>query len=1309
MQPTNPADKNYIDGCLYEYTTVLQPGIYNYSFECMDWNLTNSTPTQWGINVTEINSLPPTLTSGQVLPTSGYNGSTLFIYSVNYTDPDNNAPFYLNVTINSTPFIMVLQNPLDTDYRDGSIYEYITTLDIGNYSYYFNCSDNTFPASAGPYNGPTVKKSQLFDGMVLTYDFESSFMGSTSTSFLYSYKTDNTFSATWTFPSVDWDVNHDNRRLSNVVGVWLSDGDHDPAWILTDVSINDTVELGVIWDGDHTFKVIGEFIYFLPGYGPVEVWNLTDLTKPGGVLWFEKSTGILLNGTVYQTGGNWYTFNFTSANVQFSYVPGFWPPILTSGNVTPWTGDQDTQLNFTVTYTDIDNDTPSFMNVVINGTSFTMDQQNSTDTDFTDGCVYEYVTTLTAGTYNFSFQCSDGLYNTSSITYYGLNVLDTILPTGNISYPLNYSVQFGNSITIGGLANGTGSPIQDITINSTDYTLSIVPIGQLSGSYEFANNTPVANGLTILEVNITDSGGNSILLTVIFTIDNTFPTITMSNPAVNGVTLNEASILVEGLANGTSSNITLFQYNNTDFDLNLDPTNQLAGIFQLENNTALEGLVVIELLMTNNASVTRTLVVWFYVDNRYPYGNISYPIGSGAVQSGSTIRITGYADGSGSPIQNITINSSAYTLSTNPIGQLAGMYEFTNSTAIANGLTSLEINITDSTNRSILLTVSFTVDNVLPNLTLTNPTTNGTIASAASILIEGLVDGTFTNITLFQYNNSNFNLNVNPTNQSSGSFQLENNTYMEGLIVIEITVSDNASLSVTLLLWFYIDEGLLSGTITNPAGNYSSQSGNTISVSGLADGAGVPIQDVSINNSEFTLSISPIGSVSGSFQFTNNTPIPNGIITLVINITDITSDSVLITIIFVVDNLLPIVLITSPTPGVALDLTLINVTGTANGTFSNIISIQINDSRFNINPLIDPTNSTFGTFAFTNITSLSGLVILQITVIDNASLSGFLIIQFYVDTIDPSVSTTNVLTGGAIGGQTLQLIGFADGTGSLITSIIINETRFTLQVNPNQTLAGQFIFENNTGLTDGVFIVLISIQDMANRNYTLVLMFYVDNTAPPVVPSFNANTDGRDVTLSWNPVTDLTNVTYLIFRNGVNIDNTTSTSYYDPDLPPGTYNYSIRAIDKVGNIGKGSSQTVVIKGDDGFPTDMLLIILAIVVGSVIAVSVLVRSRRKKRRPRPRPSPKTPPVAPPSTKTNAVEIVPEEDLKKVKDPTEEKSEIPPSTAILDKKPEEAGPKKFQWRCEKCSKMYTTTTSEEFLCPTCKEKLQPIKEQ
>ena len=60
--------------------------------------------------------------------------------------------------------------------------------------------------------------------------------------------------------------------------------------------------------------------------------------------------------------------------------------------VSPKSSDQHDDYNFTVVYTDQDNNAPQYINVTVNSTTFPMDKQDSGDNNYTDGVLYQYVT-----------------------------------------------------------------------------------------------------------------------------------------------------------------------------------------------------------------------------------------------------------------------------------------------------------------------------------------------------------------------------------------------------------------------------------------------------------------------------------------------------------------------------------------------------------------------------------------------------------------------------------------------------------------------------------------------------------------------------------------------------------------------------------------------------------------------------------------------------------------------------------------------------------------------------------------------------
>ena len=196
----------------------------------------------------------------------------------------------------------------------------------------------------------SILDTNLFEGMYINHTFDPSTSPASPSKFSYSYYSGSLFFEIWDVMggSSSWYVDTQTRLMSG--GSNFGNGYHTPAWIFTNVTLNDTILIAVDGAGDHLFNVSNELIYNLTSFGLIDVWVLEDLTLPGGVAWYEKSTGILLNGTFYYSGGTaWYTFDFVDTNVEFTYAV---PPddfILSSNAGTP---DDDGIFDLTWTSAD---------------------------------------------------------------------------------------------------------------------------------------------------------------------------------------------------------------------------------------------------------------------------------------------------------------------------------------------------------------------------------------------------------------------------------------------------------------------------------------------------------------------------------------------------------------------------------------------------------------------------------------------------------------------------------------------------------------------------------------------------------------------------------------------------------------------------------------------------------------------------------------------------------------------------------------------------------------------------------------------
>jgi hypothetical protein len=119
---------------------------------------------------TTLNS--PTLQNGMVSPKTGYS-STYFNFTVQYLDPDNQAPLYIKVTLSGINYTMLEANITDDSYYNGKLFYYTTTLGIGtDYNFSFFSTDGTYLVSTGIIDGPDVIN---FQPKIVTENVETAF------------------------------------------------------------------------------------------------------------------------------------------------------------------------------------------------------------------------------------------------------------------------------------------------------------------------------------------------------------------------------------------------------------------------------------------------------------------------------------------------------------------------------------------------------------------------------------------------------------------------------------------------------------------------------------------------------------------------------------------------------------------------------------------------------------------------------------------------------------------------------------------------------------------------------------------------------------------------------------------------------------------------------------------------------------------------------------------------------------------------------------------------------------------------------
>jgi hypothetical protein len=116
--------------------------------------------TRWALSLdfvaVAITNNRPTLTDGGASPVSG-DIATSFAFFVRYSDPENNAPAFVNLTLDGTPYAMVENSSSDTNYVDGKDYSLVRGIGVrGTFDFSFSAQ-----AASGDFSLVTSPAQQV--------------------------------------------------------------------------------------------------------------------------------------------------------------------------------------------------------------------------------------------------------------------------------------------------------------------------------------------------------------------------------------------------------------------------------------------------------------------------------------------------------------------------------------------------------------------------------------------------------------------------------------------------------------------------------------------------------------------------------------------------------------------------------------------------------------------------------------------------------------------------------------------------------------------------------------------------------------------------------------------------------------------------------------------------------------------------------------------------------------------------------------------------------------------------------------------
>lgn len=333
-------------------------------------------------------------------------------------------------------------------------------------------------------------------------------------------------------------------------------------------------------------------------------------------------------------------------------------------------------------------------------------------------------------TVNVSSKNSAGLEATDSVTF----TVDSTIPVVLISEPAN-----------GSTTNNTKPPITGTTEPNTRVTIvidggqSVTVTSDANGYWSFVPPAPLSDGPHTVTATVTDAAGNVSADSSTFLIDTQAPTLNITEPP-NRSSTNNARPTIRGKAEpGATITLTI------DGGAPITVTADGSGNWDYTVPTDLaDGPHVVRATTEDDAGNTATDLTIFTVDTTPPPLTIFTPADgsstnnkqpniSGTTEPGATVTIS--IDG-GAPV---TVQADDN-----------GNWSYTPDTPLAEGSHKVDVTSTDDAGNSKSDSVTFTVDQNAPTLTIESPQNAETVTDRTPTISGKADPGATVKVTVTQ-------------------------------------------------------------------------------------------------------------------------------------------------------------------------------------------------------------------------------------------------------------------------------------------------------------------------------------------------------------------------------------------------------------------------------------------------------------------------------------------------------------------------------------------------------------------------------
>ncbi|MBI4116749.1 hypothetical protein HY449_03320 [Candidatus Pacearchaeota archaeon] len=740
---------------------------------------------------------------------------------------------------------------------------------------------------------------------------------------------------------------------------------------------------------------------------------------------------------------------------------------------------------------------------------------------------------------------------------------DNTKPAISIFSPANLTNTTDNLIDILATYSDAGG-LSSAWYNNDTHAVANKSLGTV-GSFTNITNLTWGEGGHNVTVYVSDTAGNENWTSVTFEVDSIKPAIEIVSPAINNSNSSDTALDITY----TTSDAHLFNFwyaNDTTTGANKS-LGVLGTSFNITNITWGEGKHNVTIYANDTFGNVNQTRISFTIDSTKPLVTIANPTTNNTNTSDNLLDIN-YI-----PTDTFTqIDSAWYTNNSGNINKSLGtLGSLTNISNITwgEGKHNVTIYTNDTAGNVNFTTISFTVDTVIPGISIDSPS-NLTNSSNPGLDVNFIASDSGSGLFNFWYANDTYSVANKSLGVLGTSFNITNITWGEGNHNVTIWANDSAGNYNFASVTFEVDSIKPAIEIVSPTGNNTNTSDTALDVTYTT--SDLHLFNFWYNNDTHAAANKSLGVLGTSFNITNITW-GEGKHNVTIYSNDTFGNVNFTTTSFTIDSTLPLITITNPasnntnTSDNGLDVNYV-----ATDTFTQISSAWYTNNSGNINKSLGVLGSLTN---ISNITWGEGKHNVTIYTNDSAGNVNFTTISFTIDTIQPTISIASPSNNSNSSDTGLDVLYIPTDAGSGLFNFWYNNDTYTAANKSLGVLGTSF---NITNLTwgEGKHNVTIWANDSAGNYNFASISFTIDTINPDlnitypinnsVVSDINADINytrldsGSGLFNCW-----YSNDTYLANTTLSNCENVTAVIWGE-----GAHNATIWANDSSGNLNKTS-------------------------------------------------------------------------------------------------------------------------------------------